>query len=138
MAGARSAGQSATISPMRPILLDAVVWKEIARLPEDRHLIEDELERRLKAARNADPTHTGKKRFTAILRAPGKLERLLTASRESLLSLEELRTRMPDLRSREQACLLECKRSKSDRRSRKVVCVSPSGASSIACAHPSV
>ncbi|WP_247321077.1 recombinase family protein [Bradyrhizobium sp. 141] len=94
--------------PMRQDLLDEVVWKEIARLLEDRHLIEDELERRLKAARNADPTQRREETLRRDLaRARKSIERLLTAYQENLLSLEELRGRMPDLRSREQACLLE-------------------------------
>ena len=94
--------------PMRQELLDEVVWEEIARLLEDRHLIEDELERRLKAARNADPTQRREETLRRDLaRSRKSIERLLTAYQESLLSLEELRSRMPDLRSREQACLLE-------------------------------
>ena len=94
--------------PVRQDLLDEVVWKEIARLLEDRHLIEDELERRLKAARNADPTQRREETLRRDLaRSRKSIERLLTAYQESLLSLEDLRSRMPDLRSREQACLLE-------------------------------
>jgi site-specific DNA recombinase len=94
--------------PMRQDLLDEVVWNEIARLLEDRNLIEDELERRLKAARNADPTQRREETLRRDLaRSRKSIERLLTAYQESLLSLEELRGRMPDLRSREQACLLE-------------------------------
>src|SRR5271166_7149575 len=42
--------------PVRQDLLDEVVWKEVVRLLEDKSLIEGELDRRLKAARNADPT----------------------------------------------------------------------------------
>lgn len=57
---------------MRRDLLDEVVWKEIARLLEDRHLIEDELERRLNAARNADPTQRREETLRRDLRAPGK------------------------------------------------------------------
>ncbi|MEB2678064.1 recombinase family protein [Bradyrhizobium japonicum] len=92
--------------PTRQDLLDEVVWKEIARLLEDRQLIEDELERRLKAARNSDPTQRREETLRRDLaRSRKSIERLLTAYQESLLSLEELRSRMPDLRSREQACL---------------------------------
>lgn len=78
------------------------------RLLEDRSLIEDELERRLKAARNADPTQRREETLRRDLaRCRKSVERLLTAYQESLLTLEELRSRVPDLRSREHACLLE-------------------------------
>ncbi|MGY3613902.1 uncharacterized protein involved in exopolysaccharide biosynthesis [Bradyrhizobium sp. USDA 10063] len=80
---------------MRQDLLDEVVWKEIARLLEDRQLIEDELERRLKAARNADPTQRREETLRRDLaRSRKSIERLLTAYQESLLSLDELHSRM--------------------------------------------
>jgi site-specific DNA recombinase len=94
--------------PVRQDLLDEVVWKEVVRLLEDKSLIEGELDRRLKAARNADPTQRREDTLRRDLARCRKcIERLLTAYQESLLSLEELRNRMPDLRGREQACLLE-------------------------------
>jgi site-specific DNA recombinase len=93
---------------VRQDLLDEVVWKEVVRLLEDKSLIEGELDRRLKAARNADPTQRREDTLRRDLARCRKcIERLLTAYQESLLSLEELRNRMPDLRGREQACLLE-------------------------------
>jgi site-specific DNA recombinase len=94
--------------PVRQDLLDEVVWKEVVRLLEDQSLIEGELDRRLKAARNADPTQRREDTLRRDLARCRKcIERLLTAYQESLLSIEELRNRMPDLRGREQACLLE-------------------------------
>jgi len=41
--------------PVRQDQLDAVVWKEVTQLLEDPHIIQDELNRRLEAAKNADP-----------------------------------------------------------------------------------
>src|SRR5512132_2150753 len=41
--------------PVRQDQLDAVVWKEVMRLLEDPRIIQDELNRRLVAAKNADP-----------------------------------------------------------------------------------
>ncbi len=41
--------------PVRQDQLDAVVWQEVMRLLEDPHIIQDELNRRLEAAQNADP-----------------------------------------------------------------------------------
>src|ERR1700730_643918 len=93
---------------VRQDLLDEVVWTEVVRLLEDPTLIEQELDRRLVAARSADPT---KKRESALQREltrVGKsIERVLTAYQEDLLSLEQLRERMPSLRQREQTLRAE-------------------------------
>jgi len=90
--------------PVRQDLLDGVVWAEIVRLLEDPELIHNELDRRLAAAREADPT---KRREEALRRDLARIrksiDRLLTAYQEGLLSLDELRERMPNLRRREQA-----------------------------------
>jgi site-specific DNA recombinase len=90
--------------PVRQDLLDQVVWAEIIRLLEDHRLIQGELDRRLAAARTADPTQ---RREAALQRELARLrksiDRLLTAYQEDLISLDELRRRMPELRQREQA-----------------------------------
>jgi site-specific DNA recombinase len=71
-------------------------------------LIQSELDRRLEAARYTDPT---KRREEALRRDLARLqksiERLLTAYQEDLLSLDELRHRMPELRRREYATRAE-------------------------------
>jgi site-specific DNA recombinase len=90
--------------PVRQDLLDEVVWTEIARLLEDPQLLQCEIDRRLAAAREADPT---KRREEALrrelVRIRKSIDRLLTAYQEELLSLDELRERMQNLRRREQA-----------------------------------
>jgi site-specific DNA recombinase len=90
--------------PVRQDLLDRVVWAEVVRLLEDPSLIQSELDRRLAAARTADPT---KQRENALerdlARTRKSMDRLLTAYQEELLSLDELRRRMPELRQREHA-----------------------------------
>ncbi len=87
---------------VRQDLLDEIVWTEVLRLLEDPTLIQQELDRRLVAARSSDPT---KKREAVLQREMtrvGKsIERVLTAYQEDLLSLEQLRERMPSLRQRE-------------------------------------
>lgn len=53
----RHAGQAVCDQkPIRQDLLDPVVWTEILRLVEDPTLIQNELNRRLEAARQASPT----------------------------------------------------------------------------------
>jgi site-specific DNA recombinase len=94
--------------PVRQDLLDEVVWYEIVKLLEDRELIQSELDRRLAAAREANPN---KKREESLRRELARIkkgkDRLMTAYQEDLLSLDELRQRMPDLRRREQVYLTE-------------------------------
>jgi site-specific DNA recombinase len=89
---------------VRQELIDQVVWTEVTRLLEDPTLIQQELDRRLLAARSSDPT---KKREQSLqrelVRIGNTIGRLLTAYQEDLLSLEQLRERMPSLRQREQA-----------------------------------
>ena len=88
---------------MRQDLLDQIIWAEVVRLLEDPTLIQQELDRRLAAARSSDPTKHREQSLQSELTRVGKsLERLLTAYQEGLLSLEQLRERIPALRQREQ------------------------------------
>ena len=83
-------------------LLEDTVWTEVARLLEDPALIQAELTRRLEAARTSHPAKQNQDRITReLLLAQRRVERLLTAYQEDLLSLDELRRRMPELRQRE-------------------------------------
>ena len=80
--------------PIRQDLLDQIVWQEVVRLIEDPTLIQAELDRRLDAARGAEPT---KRRQDALERELTRIrksvERLVTAYQEDLLPLDELRRR---------------------------------------------
>ena len=68
-----------------------------------------ELDRRLAAACAADPTRQRQAVLERELLRVGKAtERLVTAYQEELLSLKELRSRLPELRRREQGSLLAC------------------------------
>jgi site-specific DNA recombinase len=94
--------------PVRQDLLDQVVWTEIVKLLEAPRLIDDELNRRLEAAQNAAPTKRRQEALQRDLtRVRKSMERLMTAYQEDLVSLDELRSRMPDLRQREQAAHAE-------------------------------
>ena len=88
---------------IRQELLDQIVWAEVIRLLEEPALIQQELDRRLAAARTSDPTTKRQQSLQRELTHVGKgIERLLTAYQEELLSLEQLRERMPALRHRQQ------------------------------------
>jgi site-specific DNA recombinase len=94
--------------PVRQDLLDDVVWTEVVRLLEDPGLIQSELDRRLAAAKTADPAKQRERDLQRELaRARKSMDRLLTAYQEDLLSLDELRRRMPELRQREQTLQTE-------------------------------
>ena len=94
--------------PVRQDLLDAIVWTEVMRLLEDPTLIQQELDRRLAAARAADPTRQREQALQRDLVRVGKsIERMVTAYQEDLLSLEQLRDRMPGLHQRERALRTE-------------------------------
>jgi site-specific DNA recombinase len=93
---------------VRQDLLDEIVWTEVVRLLEDPTLIQQELDRRLTAARSSDPTKKRESTLQRELTRVGKsIERVLTAYQEDLLSLEQLRERMPSLRRREQVLRAE-------------------------------
>jgi site-specific DNA recombinase len=94
--------------PIRLDLLERIVWSEIVRLLEEPALIQAELTRRLEAARNAHPAKRRRETLERdLVRVRKSMERLLTAYQEDLLSLEELRRRMPALRQREQTLQTE-------------------------------
>ena len=93
---------------VRQELLDQIVWAEVVRLLEDPTLIQQELDRRLVAARSSDPTRKREQSLQRELTHVGKgIERLLNAYQEGLLSMEQLRERMPALRQRQQALRTE-------------------------------
>ena len=104
----RLSGSICNNRPVRQDLLDEVVWTEIVRLLEDPRLIQNEIERRLAAAREADPTKRREEGLRRdVVRIRKSIDRLLTAYQEGLLPIEELRERMPQLRRRQQASTAE-------------------------------
>jgi site-specific DNA recombinase len=101
-------GPRCTSRPVRQDLLDDIVWTEVMRLLEDPTLIQQELDRRLAMARAADPTKQRERTVQRdLVRVGRSIERILTAYQEDLLSLEQLRERMPPLRHREQVLRTE-------------------------------
>jgi site-specific DNA recombinase len=100
----RLKGQVCTNRPVRQDYLDQFVWNEIIRLLEDPALVQAEIDRRQEVARNADPL---RRREEELHREQARLEksteRLVTAYQEGLVTLPQLRHRMPDLRKQAQA-----------------------------------
>jgi len=76
-----------------------VVWNAIVRLLDHPGLIQAEIDRRREAARNADPLRKREEELhREQVRVEKSSERLVTAYQEGLLTLAQLRQRMPALR----------------------------------------
>ena len=90
--------------PVRQDLLDDIVWTEVVRLLEEPTLIHAEIDRRLEAARASDPNQQRESDLRhRLVRVRKSIERLVTAYQEELITIDELRARMPELRRQEQA-----------------------------------
>src|SRR6185295_3806637 len=64
--------------------------------------IRNEINKRLEQARTVDPTTAQRQRLDAgLAKATTAITRLIGAYQEELISLDELRTRMPELRARQ-------------------------------------
>jgi site-specific DNA recombinase len=100
----RLRGPVCTNRPIRQDYLDEFVWSEIVRLLDDPDLIQTEIDRRRAVARNADPL---RKRQEELCREQVRIEknseRLVTAYQEGLVTLPQLRQRMPALQKQAQA-----------------------------------
>src|SRR5262245_46286209 len=95
-------GRRCTNRPVRQDALDALVWDEVIRLLENPSLVRQEIDRRLSALRTEHPVTVQRESLVkALTRIRRAIARLIEAYQEDLLSLEELRTRMPPLRQRE-------------------------------------
>ena len=90
--------------PVRQDDLDELVWREVLRLVQDPALLKSEINRRIQEAKKADPVRQREQYLNREQsRVQNKIDRLLTAYQEELITLEQLRQRMPELRKQEQA-----------------------------------
>ena len=95
-------GRVCTNKPVRADYLDTVVWNHITALLADPALIRNEINKRLEQARTVDPATAQRQRLDAgLAKATTAITRLIGAYQEELISLDELRTRMPELRARQ-------------------------------------
>ena len=89
--------------PVRADYLDQVVWDHITGLLADPALIRAEIDKRLEQARTSDPVTSQRKRLEAALaKATASITAMIEALSEQLITIDELRARMPHLRAREQ------------------------------------
>jgi site-specific DNA recombinase len=101
-------GHVCTNRPVRQDYLDDLIWREVMKLLEDPGLVRNEMERRIWELQESNPGKVRKEALAkAITRVQKGVERLLDAYQEGLLSLEQLRRRMPELKKRESALRTE-------------------------------
>jgi len=98
------AGRVCGNQPVRADYLDQLVWEHITGLLADPHLIRAEINKRLDQARTADPARKQRQRLElALAQASAAITRMIEAFQEQLITIDELRARMPDLRARDTA-----------------------------------
>jgi site-specific DNA recombinase len=88
--------------PIRADELEPLVWGEVRALLENPELVRAEIDRRLHALRTEHPAARRREALERDLtRADAAIARLIEAYQEQLISLDELRSRMPALRKRQ-------------------------------------
>ena len=87
--------------PVRADYLNTVVWDHITGLLADPALIRAEIDRRLTQARASDPVTRQRKQLElALAKASTSVTAMIEAYSEQLITIDELRTRIPHLRAR--------------------------------------
>jgi len=95
-------GKRCTSRPVRADELDPLVWAQVRRLLENPELVRVEIDRRLAALRTEHPAARRREAIERDLTRAGQATaRLIEAYQEQLISLEELRARMPAQRKRQ-------------------------------------
>jgi len=88
--------------PVRADYADQVVWDHVTGLLADPALIRAEIGRRLQRARTSDPVTRKRGQLEQALAKTGaSIAAMVTAFSEQLITIDELRARMPALRARE-------------------------------------
>jgi len=88
--------------PVRADYLDTVVWDHITGLLADPALIRAEIDRRLTQARASDPVTRQRQQLElALAKAATSVTAMIEAYSEQLITIDELRAKMPYLRARE-------------------------------------
>ena len=95
-------GRVCANKPVRADYLDTVVWDHITAMLAEPRLIHAEIDKRLDTARGSDPAVRERQRLgSALAKASTGIARIIEAFGEQLITIDELRARVPDLRARE-------------------------------------
>jgi len=88
--------------PVRADYADQVVWDHVTALLGDPALIRAEIGKRLERARTSDPVTRKRGQLEqALAKTSTSVSAMVTAFSEQLITIDELRARMPALRARE-------------------------------------
>jgi site-specific DNA recombinase len=88
--------------PVRAGYVDKVVWDHVTALLADPALIRAEIGNRLERARTSDPVTRKRGQLEqALAKTTASIAAMITAFSEQLITIDELRARMPALRARE-------------------------------------
>jgi site-specific DNA recombinase len=88
--------------PVRADYLDQVVWDHITGLLADPALIRAEITRRLEQARTCDPVTRQRTQIElALAKTAASITAMVEAYSEQLITIDELRAKMPQLRARQ-------------------------------------
>jgi site-specific DNA recombinase len=88
--------------PVRADYLDTVVWDHITHMLADPALIRAEISKRLEQARTSDPVTRQRHRLELeAAKTTTSIAAMIEAFSEQLLTIDELRARMPHLRARQ-------------------------------------
>jgi site-specific DNA recombinase len=88
--------------PVRADYLDQVIWDHVTALLASPALIRAEISKRTEQARTSDAVTRQRGQLElALTKATISITALITAYSEQLITIDELRTRLPDLRARE-------------------------------------
>jgi site-specific DNA recombinase len=88
--------------PVRADYLDQVVWDHITGLLADPALIRAEISKRLEQARASDPVTRQRNQLElALAKAATAITAMIEAYSEQLITIDELRAKMPHLRARQ-------------------------------------
>ena len=100
----RAQGPVCSARPIRVDQLDHLVWEQVWHLLNHPEVIRGEIQRRLQEHRQSSPDEQRQEKVSKeILRVEQQTDKLIDAYQEGLLNLTELRTRVPELKKRQQA-----------------------------------
>jgi site-specific DNA recombinase len=95
-------GRVCANKPVRADYADQVIWDHVTALLADPDLIRAEIGKRLERARTSDPVTRKRGQLEqALAKTAASIASMVTAFSEQLLTIDELRARMPALRARE-------------------------------------
>jgi site-specific DNA recombinase len=95
-------GRVCTNQPVRADYLDDLVWAQVTALLANPGLVQGELDRRLAELKSTNPANAERSRLELeATRTAKAITRLVEAYQEELVSLDELRARMPALRGKQ-------------------------------------